>query len=63
MARAKAVRKPVEHMIQLAKDGGEHKKRAAMGYIYDKEVWTRCLKRRRRDTAIETAGTLESFER
>ena len=38
MARAKAVRKPVEHMIQLAKDGGEHKERAAMGYIYDKEV-------------------------
>ena len=38
MARAKAVRKPIEHMIQLAKDGGEHKKRAALGYIYDKEV-------------------------
>ena len=62
MARAKAVRKPVEHMIQLAKDGGEHKKRAAMGYIYDKEVVDALFERRRR-TAIETAGTLESFER
>jgi hypothetical protein len=33
MARAKALRKPVEHMIQLGKDGGndvsEHKKRQA----------------------------------
>ena len=38
MARAKAVRKPVEHMIQLAKDGGEHKKRQAEAFIYDKEV-------------------------
>lgn len=38
MARAKAVRKPLEHMIQLAKDGGEHKKRAAEAYIYDKEL-------------------------
>ena len=31
MARAKAMRKPVEHMIQLGKDGGEHKKRQAIG--------------------------------
>jgi len=38
MARAKAMRKPVEHMIQLAKDGDDYKRRAAEGYIYDKEL-------------------------
>jgi large subunit ribosomal protein L17 len=38
MARAKAMRKPVEHMIQLGKDGGEHKKRQAMAYIFDNEL-------------------------
>merc|ERR1712100_574835 len=38
MARAKAMRKPVEHMIQLGKDGGDHKKRQAEAYVYDKEL-------------------------
>ena len=38
MARAKAMRKPVEKMIQLGKDGDDYKKRMAMGYVYDKEV-------------------------
>ena len=38
MARAKAMRKPVERMIQLGKDGDDYKKRMAMGYVYDKEV-------------------------
>jgi len=38
MARAKAMRKPVEHMIQLGKDGGDHKKRQAEVYVYDKEL-------------------------
>ena len=38
MARAKAMRKPVEHMIQLGKDGGEHKKRQAMAYIFDSDL-------------------------
>ncbi len=40
MARAKAMRKPVEHMIQLGKDGGVHKKRQAEAYIFDKELVT-----------------------
>ena len=38
MARAKAIRKPVEHMIQLAKDGDDYKRRMAESFIYDKEV-------------------------
>ena len=38
MARAKAMRKPVEHMIQLGKVGGEHKQRQAEAYIFDKEL-------------------------
>ena len=38
MARAKAMRKPVEHMIQLGKDGGDHKKRQAEAYVFDKEL-------------------------
>ena len=40
MARAKAMRKPVEHMIQLGKDGGDHKKRQAEAYIFDKDLVT-----------------------
>ena len=40
MARAKALRKPVEHMIQLGKDGGDHKKRQAEAYIFDKDLVT-----------------------
>jgi large subunit ribosomal protein L17 len=38
MARAKALRKPVEHMITLGKEGSEHKKRQAEAYIFDKEL-------------------------
>ena len=38
MARAKAMRKPVEHMIQLAKDGDDYKRRMAEAFINDKEV-------------------------
>ena len=38
MAKAKAVRKPVEHMIQLGKDGDEYKRRMAEAFIYDKDV-------------------------
>ena len=38
MARAKALRKPVENMIQLAKDGDEYKKRMVKAYLYDDEL-------------------------
>ena len=38
MARAKAMRKPVEHMIQLGKSGEDYKKRQALAYVYDTEV-------------------------
>jgi large subunit ribosomal protein L17 len=37
-ARAKAVRSEVEHMITLAKDGSLAARRAALGYIYDKNL-------------------------
>ncbi|MGK7936004.1 MAG: 50S ribosomal protein L17 [Xenococcaceae cyanobacterium] len=37
-ARAKAVRKEVEKMITLAKDGSLAARRQAMGYIYDKNL-------------------------
>lgn len=37
-ARAKAVRNEVEHMITLAKDGSLAARRAALGYIYDKNL-------------------------
>lgn len=36
--RAKAVRKEVERMITLAKDGSLSARRRAMGYLYDKEL-------------------------
>ena len=36
--RAKAVRKEVERMITLAKDGSLSARRQAMGYLYDKEL-------------------------
>merc|ERR1719273_2179907 len=36
--RAKAVRKHVDHMITLAKDGSLHSRRQAMGWIYDKQL-------------------------
>ena len=37
-ARAKAVRKEVEKMITLAKDGSLAARRQAIGYIYDKNL-------------------------
>ncbi len=36
--RAKAVRKEVERMITLAKDGSLSARRRALGYLYDKEL-------------------------
>lgn len=36
--RAQALRKPVDHMITLAKDGSLHARRQALGYIYDKQL-------------------------
>lgn len=38
MARAKAMRKPVDHIITLAKNGSLHARRQAIGYIYDKNL-------------------------
>ena len=37
-ARAKAVRKEVERMITLAKDGSLAARRKALGYLYDKQL-------------------------
>ena len=37
-ARASAVRKYVEKMITLAKDGSLHKRRQALGFIYEKQI-------------------------
>ena len=37
-AQAKAVRKHVEHIITLAKDGSLHKRRQAMAWVYDKDL-------------------------
>ena len=36
--RAKAVRKEVERMITLAKDGSLSARRVALGYLYDKQL-------------------------
>uniref|UniRef100_A0ACD5VZ32 Uncharacterized protein n=1 Tax=Avena sativa TaxID=4498 RepID=A0ACD5VZ32_AVESA len=36
--RAKAMRKWVDKMITLAKDGSLHKRRQALGYIYEKHI-------------------------
>jgi large subunit ribosomal protein L17 len=38
VVRAKAVRKPVDHMITLAKRGTLHARRQALAYIYDKSL-------------------------
>eukprot|EP00904_Undaria_pinnatifida_P013182 jgi/Undpi1/8995/HiC_scaffold_26.g11456.m1 len=38
LARAKAVRKRVDHMITLSKDGSLHARRQALGYMYDKQL-------------------------
>ncbi|VFQ98499.1 unnamed protein product [Cuscuta campestris] len=37
-ARAKAMRKYVDHMITLAKEGTLHKRRQALGFIYEKQI-------------------------
>ncbi|KAH7837990.1 hypothetical protein Vadar_020571 [Vaccinium darrowii] len=37
-ARARAMRKWVDKMITLAKDGSLHKRRQALGFIYDKQT-------------------------
>ncbi|HEY9879310.1 MAG TPA: 50S ribosomal protein L17 [Leptolyngbyaceae cyanobacterium] len=37
-ARAKAVREEADRMITLAKDGSLSARRAALGYIYDKQL-------------------------
>ena len=36
--RAKAIRKYVDKMITLAKDGSLHAKRQAFGFVYDKSI-------------------------
>ena len=38
LIRAKAVRKHVDHMVQLAKRGDLHSRRQAMAWIYDKQL-------------------------
>jgi large subunit ribosomal protein L17 len=38
LIRAKAVRKHVDHMIELGKRGDLHARRQAMGWIYDKQL-------------------------
>jgi large subunit ribosomal protein L17 len=38
LIRAKAVRKHVDHMIELGKDGSLHSRRQAMAWIYDKQL-------------------------
>ena len=36
VVKAKELRKRVDHMVTLAKNGSEHSRRQALGYIYDK---------------------------
>ena len=36
--KAKAIRKYVDKMITLAKDGSLHAKRQAFGFVYDKSI-------------------------
>jgi len=38
LVRGKAVRKHVDHMIELGKNGSLHARRQAMGWIYDKQL-------------------------
>lgn len=38
LARAKELRREVDHMITLAKKGTLHHRRQAMAYIYDKDL-------------------------
>jgi large subunit ribosomal protein L17 len=37
-AKAKALRREVEHLITLAKDGSLHARRQAYAYVYDKQM-------------------------
>eukprot|EP00899_Mesostigma_viride_P006600 jgi/Mesvir1/15941/Mv08260-RA.1 len=37
-ARAKALRKHVDHIIQLAKGGSLHERRQALSWVYDKQL-------------------------
>ncbi|KAJ7531314.1 hypothetical protein O6H91_14G039800 [Diphasiastrum complanatum] len=37
-AKARAMRKHVDHMITLAKGGSLHQRRQALGFIYDKQL-------------------------
>ncbi|WMV36060.1 hypothetical protein MTR67_029445 [Solanum verrucosum] len=37
-ARARAVRKYVDKMVTMAKDGSLHKRRQALGFIYEKQI-------------------------
>jgi large subunit ribosomal protein L17 len=38
LVRARAVRKFVDHMVQLGKNGSLHSRRQALGFIYDKAL-------------------------
>jgi large subunit ribosomal protein L17 len=38
LVRAKAVRKHIDHMIELGKRGDLHARRQALGWIYDKNL-------------------------
>eukprot|EP00804_Cyclotella_cryptica_P010410 CCRYP_018147-RA/>CCRYP_018147-RA protein AED:0.45 eAED:0.45 QI:125/1/1/1/0/0/2/227/155 len=38
LVRAKAVRKHVDHMIELGKRGDLHARRQALGWVYDKDL-------------------------
>lgn len=38
LAKCKALRKPADHMITLAKEGSLHSRRQAISYMYDKEL-------------------------
>lgn len=38
LVKAKALRKPVDHMITLAKKGSLHHRRQALAYVYDKDL-------------------------
>ncbi len=44
LKRAKAVRREVDKMITLAKDGSLAARRQALGYIYDKELVSELFK-------------------
>lgn len=53
-ARAKAIRKWVDHMITLAKGGSLHHRRQALGFIYDEQVVKNMF-----DEAPKSYGTRE----